>query len=79
MRQLFGAAERFVAIYASNYGNNTGSVEGPHHVRHRKFTDWVETHATDWTQTSYLESRHPFDPKDPRNTSFADFHFFARR
>lgn len=78
MRQLFGAADRFVAIYASNHDDNPADMTGSH-VRHRRFTDWVEAHAPDWDQSGYLQNRYPFDPDDIDNTSFADFYFFTRR
>ena len=42
MRALFASARRFVAVYASNHDAAGPSV----HVRHRKFTDWIETART---------------------------------
>jgi len=77
MRQLFGAADRFVAIYASNYADDR-YVPGSH-VRHRKFTDWVAEHAPEWEQTDYIKNRYPVGADDGEDTSFADFYFFTRR
>lgn len=39
MKNLFGAASRYVIIYSSSFdGDDLGLAR---HVRHRKFTDWV--------------------------------------
>jgi hypothetical protein len=75
MRRLFIASDRYVVIYASNYDGLTPAT----HVRHRKFTSWVAQNAPDWHLESFLPNRFPFDPKDPEETSHADFYFFARR
>jgi hypothetical protein len=75
MRQLFGSASRFVIIYSSNM--NTGWPD--RHVRHRRFTDWVEQHRQEWFLYSVTPNRFPYDPADPDNTSFADFYVFAHR
>ncbi len=78
MRQLFGAADRFVSIYASNQVTSP-LPDAASHVRHRKFTDWVETNAPEWEQTLFIKNRFPFDTENVNNTSFADFYFFARK
>lgn len=77
MRQLFGASDRFVAIYASNYTDDQ-PVPGSH-VRHRTFTDWAAAHAPEWEQTDYIKNRYPVGSDDVNDTSFADFYFFTRR
>jgi SAM-dependent methyltransferase len=74
MRDLFGAADRYVIVYASN-------KDEPHsaqHVRHRQFTKWVAAHAPDWLLEQTVPNAHPFDAADPDNTSFADFYVFGR-
>lgn len=73
MTQLFQAATRFVIIYSSNDDRRSDSV----HVRHRKFTDWIERNRTDFRQTGFIENPYPENFSDPE-TSFADFYFFAR-
>jgi SAM-dependent methyltransferase len=75
MRSLFARARRYVIIYSSNYNAWT---EAPH-VRHRKFTTWVQKRAPDWEAAGFVPNRFPFDRNRPDETSFADFHFFARR
>lgn len=44
MRHVFAAAGRFVIIYATN-AEMRGTAP---HVRHRRFTDWVEAHCPQW-------------------------------
>jgi hypothetical protein len=74
MRDLFDAATRFVIVYASNVDERTTSS----HVRHRRFTDWVERHRPDFELTQTVPNAYPFDEDDPDNTSFADFYVFER-
>lgn len=75
MRQLFDSAGRFVMVYASNDNRKSDSA----HVRHRRFTDWIEQNRPDFQQIGYVKNAYPEDIKDIDNTSFADFYFFARR
>jgi len=72
MSTLFDAAERFVIVFASN--RNEQPIEK--HVRHRKFTDWVAANRPLHRLIEHRPNRHPFDPDDPDNTSFADFYVF---
>ncbi len=44
MKQLFDAATKYVIVYSSN---DARSWPDPH-VRHRRFTDWVEQHRPDF-------------------------------
>jgi hypothetical protein len=74
MGQLFDHALRFVVIYSSNYDAMTPDP----HVRHRRFSDWVEQRAPDWQRVLHVPNPYPFDPHAPEDTSFADFHVFAR-
>jgi SAM-dependent methyltransferase len=75
MRSLFEHAGRFVAIYSSNKVEPSGVP----HVRHRRFSDWIATHASEWKQSGFVANRYPLDPKSPDDTSFADFYFFQLR
>jgi hypothetical protein len=75
MKRLFRSSRRYVAIYASNYD---AWVEG-FHVRHRRFTAWIEEKTGDWRPDGYVANRFPFDPSCPDETSSADFYFFARQ
>lgn len=75
MVRLFGAAERFVVIYASNH-DEPASPAHPH-VRHRKFTEWIAEHRANWKQLDYVANPYPYDAKTETG-SFADFYFFSR-
>ena len=74
METLYDAANRFVIVYTSNK-NEQHEAE---HVRHRRFTDWVDQKRKDFRLTAHLPNRFPFDTKNPDNTSFADFFIFER-
>lgn len=73
MRDLFDASDRWVIIYSSNTDDAGGS---PPHIRHRRFTDWVERERTDWCLVDHVPNRFPGDGND--GTSFADFYVFVR-
>jgi hypothetical protein len=73
MTSVFDAAERFAIVYASNHDEQASA----RHVRHRRFTDWVEARRPDFALRERVPNRYPFDPADPDNTSFADFYVFA--
>jgi hypothetical protein len=75
MGQLFDASRRFVIVYSSNMDRKSDAV----HVRHRKFTDWVERHRSDFVLTNVLKNPYPEGISDIDNTSFADFFFFEKK
>jgi hypothetical protein len=74
MHALFDASTRFVIIYSSNDERRSPAP----HVRHRRFTDWVEQHRPEFALRERAPNAYPFDESDPDNTSFADFHVFER-
>ncbi len=74
MRNLAGAATRFVGVYSSNV-SLPGHVP---HIRHRCFTDWFASNAPEWSQMRHVRNAFPHDPANPDETSWADFYFFAR-
>lgn len=74
MRHLFAAAKRYVIIYASN---DEASSPAPH-VRHRRFTDWVNLHEPAWHVESHTPNRYPPSLADGAEVSFAEFVVFAR-
>ena len=75
MRDLFAAANRHVIIYSSNTDDNRG-YEGTH-VRHRKFTKWVEDNLHDWRLAEHIPNKYPYKG-DYTTGSFADFFIYAR-
>jgi SAM-dependent methyltransferase len=68
MRQLFGAATRFVGIYASDIDQGDHTA----HVRHRKFSSWIAAHQPDWTLVKQVKNT-----VEDRDTA-ADFSFYHR-
>jgi len=74
LRRLFASAASHVCIYSSNY-NDPPKVES--HVRHRKFTSYVEEHFPTWRLLRSVPNAYPLD-LDPKG-SFADFYFYERR
>jgi SAM-dependent methyltransferase len=73
MRRLFSVAQHYVVIYASNYDALTPAP----HVRHRKFTTWIDKNARKWERESVVANRFPYDVNRPDETSHADFYFFT--
>jgi SAM-dependent methyltransferase len=75
LRTLFGASRRYVIIYSSDSDDNRG-YEGTH-VRHRKFTRWIQENLTGWKLSRHLPNRYPYRG-DYRTGSFADFFLYER-
>jgi hypothetical protein len=73
---LFSAAERFVIIYSSDTDENL-SLQAPH-VRHRKFSTWLEKNVPGWTMVEKIPNRFPCQGDDPGG-SVADFFIYQRR
>jgi hypothetical protein len=67
MRCLFSSADRYVIIYSSNYDEDWPAP----HVKHRKFTDWIEKFHSDFVLIQDIPNRYP-------NESFADFYIFEK-
>lgn len=74
MDNLFNSTNRFVIIYSSNLDNQSNIP----HVRHRKFTDWIDENRKDFSLISYFPNRFPFSEENPNNTSFSDFYIFKK-
>lgn len=76
MRMLFNASNSYVIIYSSN--TEQTDVDTSAHVRHRKFTSWVDSHLSDWKLADHLPNRYPYDPQS-LDGSFADFYFYKHQ
>lgn len=74
MQVLFDAAERFVVVYSTDTDRNP-VLQAPH-VRHRRFTDWVEANATDWSLCRHVPNRFPTKGLLGKGSN-ADFYIFA--
>lgn len=73
MNNLFDNSLKYVIIYASNYDEVLCA-----HVKHRKFTDWVEKYKQDWTLKKFIKNRYPYDSQNQAETTFADFYIFEK-
>lgn len=73
MGTLFNSAKRWVLVYSSNYD----AKESPH-VRHRRFTDWVELNKSDWILAQHLPNKYPYI-SDYLAESHSQFYFFNHR
>lgn len=69
MARLFEHASRFVIIYSSNEDKD---VKAPH-IRHRRFSDWIDKHAKGWELIQKVEN--PFKDKG-RNPSLCDHYIY---
>jgi hypothetical protein len=75
MRTLVGAADRYVIIYASNSDDNR-EYQGPH-IKHRKFSTWLQQNALDWELLEHIPNRYPYRG-DYTEGSFAEFFIYGR-
>lgn len=73
MERLLDSAMKYAIIYSSNF--ETLDSRGVRHVRHRKFTDWIENHRPAWVLESHIPNRYPFKG-DNKTGSLADFYVF---
>lgn len=75
MKQLFSSAKRFVIIYSDN-GDKDLNETMPH-IKHRHFTQWVETHIDDWKLLKRIPNKYPYKGNHQKG-SFADFYIFEK-
>lgn len=73
--KLFNAASKYVIIYSSNTNNN--SKNQTVHVKHRKFSDYVELNFPNWKLLSTIPNRYPF-MGDYKEGSIADFFIYKK-
>jgi SAM-dependent methyltransferase len=76
MRDLFGAATRFVAIYSSN---SERIVDPAPHVRHREFTRWIAQHAPDWRLIATRKNPYPYRWWNRKHSSHCDLFLFEQQ
>lgn len=75
MKRLFDAATHFVAIYSTNY--NGKDIDDKPHVLHRRFSDWVSNHRTDFVLIQNIKNRFPSSDA-AENGSPCEFYFYKR-
>jgi SAM-dependent methyltransferase len=67
LRHLFGAGQRLVVIYSTNMAPD----DTARHVRHRRFTPWVEVNCPGWTLAGVTRGPNP-------EAAGADFFVYER-
>lgn len=73
MTNLFSNARKYVVIYSSNFDSGQTS-----HVRHRKFTSWIEENEGNWVLIQKVPNKYFYDPQNPNSTSSAEFYIYAK-
>lgn len=73
MSHVFEAATRFVIIYSDNEEAPRDMI----HVRHRKFSDWIEQHRPNWRLLRHIPNKFPWEPATQRG-SFSDFWIYEK-
>lgn len=73
MKRLFASSNKYVCIYSCNDNENNSAV----HVKHRKFTDWIEKNMSNqWRLKNFVKNRYPYDPTEEGQGSWSDFYFY---
>jgi hypothetical protein len=75
MKILFESSAKHVIIYSSDTDDNRG-YEGTH-VRHRRFTAWIQKNLPGWGLIEHIPNRYPYEG-DYRKGSFADFFVYRK-
>jgi len=75
MRILFESSNQYVIIYSSDSDDNRG-YEGTH-IRHRKFTEWIQRNAPHWKLIEHIPNKYPSQSGYGRG-SFADFFIYTK-
>jgi hypothetical protein len=73
MERMFDAARKFVVIYSSNHNSPPGRTA--QHVRHRRFTDWIDANRPAWKLVQHAPNRYPFDEKTGEGSQ-SEFYFY---
>jgi SAM-dependent methyltransferase len=77
MQTLFASASRFAIIYSDDRDLEYMELT-ERHVRHRKFTAWIDANCPAWRLLDHIPNRFPFDDKTGFG-SFAEFWIYERR
>lgn len=74
MSRLFNASDKYIIIYSSNKDENHSF-----HVKHRKFSSWIESNAKDWLLLKNIPNKYIFEENNPDETSFSDFYIYKKK
>jgi len=76
MKTLFSTSLKYVIVYSSNSNKIEGFMDCPH-IKHRKFTEWIDQNVSGWKLIKTIPNKYPFK-KNQKKGSFADFYFFEK-
>ena len=62
-------------IYSCNFEDD-GTFA--HHVKPRKFTDWIDNQRQDFKLIDHIPNEFPFNNEKHFETSFADFYIYKK-
>jgi hypothetical protein len=74
MRRLFASAERYVIVYSSNHESDQPAA----HVKHHRFTDWIDVYHADFKLVRRVPNPYPL-VADDQTESFSDFFIFEKQ
>ena len=77
MHDIFDTSSKLICIYASNTKSPLGE-KNTKHVKHRRFTDWIEKNKPDSRLVCFKKNRYPYNG-DYKTTSFSDFYVFTAK
>jgi hypothetical protein len=75
MKRLFDSSTGFVIIYSSNTDKQARLQAA--HVKHRRFSEWVEQNKPEWKLIKHIPNRYPSTDGEFKG-SFADFYIYER-
>jgi SAM-dependent methyltransferase len=75
MKLLFDSSTRFVIIYSSNT-DEQARLQAPH-VRHRKFSKWIEQNGPEWNIVQHIPNKYPYADAEQQGT-FSDFYVYEK-
>lgn len=81
MKQLFQS--KYVIIYSSDIHNidfeKKYNIKMAEHVKHRKFTEYIEKNYPQYDLISKIANKFPFNINNQNHTSFSDFYIYKRK
>ena len=75
MYRLLSSSNRFVVIYSSNC-DSLNRIE-PKHIKHRRFSVWIEDNAKDWKLIDHIPNKYPYTGINDEG-SISDFYIYER-
>lgn len=79
MNRLFSSASKYIIIYSSNSDlNNSKLSKLAPHVKHRKFSVYIEEYFSMWTLKEKVNNQYAYDG-NYELTSFSDFYIYVKK